>query len=48
MVRSSLFKRLAVVSTMTLVALTAAACGGDDSSTADGGVTAATAAPTSA
>jgi D-xylose transport system substrate-binding protein len=37
MVRSSLFKRLAVVSTMTLVALTAAACGGDDSSTADGG-----------
>ena len=37
MVRSSLFKRLAVVSTMTLVALTAAACGGDDSSTADDG-----------
>ena len=38
MVRSSVFKRLAVVSTMTLVALTAAACGGDDSSTAgDGG-----------
>ncbi len=37
MVRSSLFKRLAVVSTMTLVALTAAACGGDDSSTAGGG-----------
>jgi D-xylose transport system substrate-binding protein len=38
MVRSSLFKRLAVVSTMTLVALTAAACGSDDSSTAgDGG-----------
>jgi D-xylose transport system substrate-binding protein len=37
MVRSSVFKRLAVVSTMTLVALTAAACGGDDSSTADSG-----------
>jgi D-xylose transport system substrate-binding protein len=36
MVRSSLFKRLTVVSTMTLVALTAAACGGDDSSTAEG------------
>ena len=36
MVRSSVFKRLAVVSTMTLVALTAAACGGDDSSTASG------------
>ena len=36
MVRSSLFKRLTVGSTMTLVALTAAACGGDDSSTAEG------------
>jgi D-xylose transport system substrate-binding protein len=36
MVRSSVLKRLAAVSVMAMVAMTAAACGGNDSSTASG------------
>jgi D-xylose transport system substrate-binding protein len=39
MVRTSVLKRLTVTAVMGLVAVTAAACGGDDSSTADGGGT---------